>query len=111
SLAAPAPGHRDGSIRSPASYPTRAMERPSSGVWSRPAGARKSRRRMLLSGLGRASPPTICLPIRVLAERREIMLHAPRFTLHAPRLQLQEPGANVHWGRGDEKVEDVFRGE
>ncbi len=42
SLEAPAPGHRDGTIRSPASYPTRAMERPSSEVWCRPAGARKS---------------------------------------------------------------------
>jgi hypothetical protein len=28
-------------------------------------------------------PPTICLPIRVLAERREITLRAPRLTLHA----------------------------
>jgi hypothetical protein len=50
SLEAPAPGHRDGTIRSPASYPTRAMERQSSEVWCQPAGARKSRGRMLLSG-------------------------------------------------------------
>jgi len=61
SLEAPAPGRRDGTIRSPASYPTRAMERPSSEVWCQPAGARRSRGRMLLSGLGPA-PPTYDLP-------------------------------------------------
>jgi len=42
SLEASAPGHRDGTIRSPASYPTRAMERQSSEVWCQLAGARKS---------------------------------------------------------------------
>ena len=52
----PAPGHRDGTIRSPASYPTRARERQSSEVWCQPGGARKIRRRMLLSGLGPAPP-------------------------------------------------------
>src|SRR5271157_839305 len=38
SLEAPAPGHRDGAIRSPVSYPTRATERPSSEVWCQRAG-------------------------------------------------------------------------
>ena len=52
----PAPGHRDGTIRAPASYPTWARERPSSEVWCQPAGARKSRGRMLDSGLGPAPP-------------------------------------------------------
>ena len=37
SLKAPAPGHRDRTIKSPASYPTRAMERQSSEVWCQPA--------------------------------------------------------------------------
>src|SRR5208337_705686 len=57
SLEAPAPGRRDGTIRSPASYPARARELQSSEVWCQPAGARKSRGRMPLSGLGPA-PPT-----------------------------------------------------
>ncbi len=35
--------------------------------------------------------PTICPPIRVLAERREITLHASRSTPHAPRLTLHAP--------------------
>jgi hypothetical protein len=48
-------------IRSPASYPTRAMERPSSEVWCQPAGTRKRRGRMLLSGLGPA-PPSSNMP-------------------------------------------------
>ena len=61
SLEAPAPGHRDRTIRPPASHPTRAMECQSSEVWSRPAGARKSRGRMLLSGLGPA-PPGYTMP-------------------------------------------------
>ncbi len=69
SLEAQAQGRRDGTIRSPATYPTRSTERPSSEVWCQPAGARKSRGRMLLSGLGRARPPTICLPIRVSVAR------------------------------------------
>ncbi len=56
SLEAPAPGHRAGTIRSRASNPTRAMERPSSEVWCQPAGAQKSRGRMFLSGLGPAPP-------------------------------------------------------
>ncbi len=56
SLEAPAPGCLDGTVRSPASYPTRAMERQSSGVWCQPAGAGSSRGRMLLSGLGPAPP-------------------------------------------------------
>src|SRR5271157_921629 len=56
SLEAPAPGRRDGTILFPASYLTRARERQSSEVWCRPAEARKSRRRMLLSGLGPAPP-------------------------------------------------------
>ena len=38
---------------------------------------------MLLSGLGPAPPTYHLLPIRVLAERREITLHAPRLTLPA----------------------------
>ncbi len=61
SLEAPAPGHRDRTIRCPASYPTRARECPSSEVWCQPAGARKSRGRMLLSGLGPA-PPDYSMP-------------------------------------------------
>ncbi len=56
SLQAPAAGRRDGTIRSPASYLTRARERPSSEVWRQPAGARKIRGRSLLSGLGPAPP-------------------------------------------------------
>jgi len=48
---ASAPGHHDRTISSPASYPTQAMEPPSSEVWCQPAGARKRRGRMLLSGL------------------------------------------------------------
>ncbi len=56
SLEVSAPGHCEGTIRSPASYPTRAIERQSSEVWCRPSGARKSRGRMLLSGLGTAPP-------------------------------------------------------
>ena len=56
SLEVSAPGHCEGTIRSPASYPTRAIERQSSEVWGRPSGARKSRGRMLLSGLGPAPP-------------------------------------------------------
>ncbi len=47
-------GRRDGTIRSPASYPTWARERQSSEVWCRPAEARKHRGRMLLSDLGPA---------------------------------------------------------
>jgi hypothetical protein len=53
---APAPGCLDGTIRSPASYPTRAIECPSSEFWCRPAGARKSRGPLLVSGLGPARP-------------------------------------------------------
>jgi hypothetical protein len=56
SLEAPAPGRRDGTIRYPALYPTRATECPSSEVWCRRSGARKSRGRMLPSGLGPAPP-------------------------------------------------------
>ena len=52
----PAPDHRDGIIRFPASYPTRARERPSSEVWCQPAGARESHGRIILSGLGPAPP-------------------------------------------------------
>jgi len=55
-LDASAPGCLDGTIRSPASYPTRARERQSSEVWCQPAGAGRSRGRMLLSGLGPAPP-------------------------------------------------------
>ena len=40
---------------------------------------------------GLRDQPTICLPIRVLAEPREI-------TLHASRLQLQGPGVNLQRG-------------
>ena len=58
---APAPDCLDGTIRSPASYPTRARERQSSEVRCQPAGAGKSRGRTLLSGLGPA-PPTYDLP-------------------------------------------------
>jgi hypothetical protein len=59
---------------------------------------------MLLSGLGPAPPTYHLLPIRVLAERREI-------ALHAPRLQFQGPGANLQRGRGDETVDDLLRDE
>src|SRR5208337_4799299 len=52
----PAPSHRDETIRSPASYPRRTMDRPSSEVWCQPAGAQKGRGRMLFSGLGPAPP-------------------------------------------------------
>src|SRR5208282_5961992 len=109
SLEAPAPGRRDGTIRSPASYPARARELQSSEVWCQPAGARKSRGRMPLSGLGPA-PPTYDLPAHSGLGRTEGD-NAPRSTPHTPRLQLQGPGANLQWGRGDEVVEDVLRDE
>jgi len=38
----PAPGHRDGTTRSPASYPTRAKDRQSSEVWCRRRGSEES---------------------------------------------------------------------
>src|SRR5271157_4766825 len=64
---------------------------------------RRQRFGVVPPGLGRAGDdcsflarglrhqPTICLPIRVLAERREITLHASRSTPHAPRLQRLPP--------------------
>jgi len=65
----PAPGRPDRTIRSPASYPTRAMERQSSEVWCQPAGAWKSRGRTLLSGLGPSPPGHNMPPMRVLVAR------------------------------------------
>jgi len=70
------------------------MERPSSEVWRQPAGARKSRGRILLSDLGPV-PPTYDLPAHSGLGGTEGD-NAPRLTLHAPRLQLQGPGANLH---------------
>jgi hypothetical protein len=71
---------------------------------------------MLLSGLGPAPRTYDLPPIRVLAERRETTLHAPRLTLHAPRLtphaySCKGPGVNLQWCHVDEVVEDVFPDE
>ena len=89
---ASAPGHRDGLIRSPASYPTRAIECQSSEVCCRPAGARKGRagddRSFLAWGL--RDQPTTCRPIRVLVARAR---------------------SKSSKGHGNEAVEDVFRDE
>src|SRR5208337_3323445 len=91
SLEAPAQGRRDGTIRSPASYPTGAMERPSSEVWCQPAGAPEE------SGTNAPFWPGAC------ATRLQ---HAAPFGSC-----LQGSGANLHWGRGDEAVGDVLRDE
>jgi len=107
SLEAPAPGHRDGTTRSPASYPTWAMERQSSVVWCRPAGARKSRGRMLLSDR-ESAPPTYDLPTDSGLGRTEgdnaplSMLPASRLTRHAcsrkgPERMFTGTAAMKHW--------------
>src|SRR5271157_1301222 len=107
SLEAPAPGHRDGTTRSPASYPTWAMERQSSVVWCRPAGARKSRGRMLLSDR-ESAPPTYDLSTDSGLGRTEgdnaplSMLPASRLTRHAcsrngPERMFTGTAAMKHW--------------
>jgi hypothetical protein len=67
-------------IRSPASYPTRAIERQSSEVWCRPPGLGRAGDDRSFLAWSLRHQPSICLPIRVLAEPREITLHASRPT-------------------------------
>src|SRR5208337_3051074 len=81
SLEAPASGHRDGTIKSSASYPARAMERPSSEVWRQPAGARKSRRRIKLA-----------VPVRLLALTRNGVAMAQYY--HRERRENRKPEAD-----------------